>query len=47
MIFTSTILKSYTKLVTANLRHFPESLRHGVTVVPTIEFVQRFVRIGE
>lgn len=34
-------------LVTANLRHFPESLRHGVTVLPQIEFVKRFVRVGE
>ena len=33
-------------LVTANLRHCPESLRHGVTVLPPIEFVQRFVRVG-
>ena len=34
-------------LVTANLRHFPESLWHGITVLPPIEFVQRFVRVGE
>lgn len=34
-------------LVTANLRHFPDSLRHGVIVLPPIEFVQRFVRVGE
>jgi putative PIN family toxin of toxin-antitoxin system len=34
-------------LVTANLRHFPESLRHGITVLPPIGFVQRFIRVGE
>lgn len=34
-------------LVTANLRHFPESLRQGITVLPPIGFVQRFIRVGE
>ncbi len=34
-------------LVTANLRHFPESLRHGITVLAPIEFVRHFVRVGE
>ena len=33
-------------LVTTNLRHFPVSLRHGMIVLPPIEFVQRFVRVG-
>jgi predicted nucleic acid-binding protein len=33
-------------LVTTNLRHFPTSLRHGIIVLPPIEFVQRFVRVG-
>ena len=34
-------------LVTTNLRHFPVSLRHGIIVLPPVEFVQRFVRVGE
>lgn len=34
-------------LVTTNLRHFPPALRHGVAVVTPLEFVQRFVRVGE
>jgi putative PIN family toxin of toxin-antitoxin system len=33
-------------LVTTNGRHFPISLRHGITVVTPMEFVQRFVRVG-
>ena len=33
-------------LVTTNLRHFPASLRHGITVVTPMEFVQRFVHVG-
>ncbi len=34
-------------LVTTNLRHFPTTLRQGITVLSPIEFVQRFVRVGE
>jgi len=35
------------ELVTANLRHFPPSLRHGIPVISPVDFVRRFVHVGE
>jgi uncharacterized protein len=32
-------------LVTTNIRHFPEQLRHGMTVLTPIDFVRRHVRV--
>jgi putative PIN family toxin of toxin-antitoxin system len=34
-------------LVTTNLRHFPEPLRHGIVVLSPMDFVRRFVQVGK
>lgn len=33
-------------LVTSNLKHFPERLRCGMTVLTPVDFVKTFIRIG-
>jgi putative PIN family toxin of toxin-antitoxin system len=47
MFLEAAVSGSAQALVSANLRHFPESLRHGITVLPPIGFVQRFIQVGE
>lgn len=47
VIFLETAVSRRAQALVTTLRHFPESLRHGINVLPPIEFVQRFVHVGE
>lgn len=48
VIFLETAVSGQAQaLVTSNVRHFPSSLRHGITVLTPVDFVRRFVHVGE
>lgn len=48
VIFLETAVSGQAQaLVTSNVRHFPSSRRHGITVLTPVDFVRRFVHVGE